>query len=374
MKRLILVLVILTSLALTGCWDMVELNNRIYPYSVGFDKGGDSEGRYNITYSYPNIFALGKNPTSDQKAYVVTEKADNLFEAMHHLTTRISYPIDLKHLKVVIFTEDVISNEDMMREIVDGVMRDFIANKNVQLLVTRDSTEELLKNTLKATDQQIIGGTIYNLLLNQQHSTFFTPITMGNFVEDIDVSGSAIIPLGYFMNDEIHIEGGAVIKDYKLVGYLTPKENGAMAFLSNRVKAEGIDLYFKGSSLSLMISESKAKTRLISQDGNIKIKLNLTMEGHIHSYTNKKGKEIRTNEDNKEMEKAAAKVVEEELQQAVDRVQKELKADLLFIGSHLNRYHHKLWKGIEKDWDTIYPEIDIDVDVEVKIRRRGLTK
>jgi len=28
---------------------------------------------------------------------------------------------------------------------------------------------------------------------------------------------------------------------------------------------------------------------------------------------------------------------------------------------------------VEKDWDSIFPYIDIEVDVDVKIRRRGLS-
>ncbi len=373
MRKILLVFIILTSILLTGCWDMVEINNRIYPYSVGFDMDGKEE-KYNISYSYPNINALGKNPTSQDKGFVVSVKADNLFQAMHHLSTRISYPLDLKHLKVLILTEEVISDDKLLKEIVDGVIRDFIVNKNIQLLVARDGAENLLQETLKAKEQEIVGGTIYNLLLNQQESTFFTPITMGNLVEDIDMSGSAIIPLGYFMDDVIHIEGGAVIKEYKLVGYLTPKENRAIAYLNNRAKSDGINVDYDGTKLSLMISESKTKKKLISQGENIKMQLSLQMEGYLHSFIHEPGGHIHTLEDNQKLERAAENAVEKELQLAVDKVQKDLKADILFIESYLNKFHHKLWKEIDKDWDKIYPEIDIDVEVDVKIRRRGLIK
>ncbi len=374
MKKLILATIISTSLVLSGCWDMMEINNRIYPYSVGYDIDVNPEGKYKITYSYPNILALGKNPTSDKKTYVVTKHGDTAFEAKYRLSKKVAYPLDLKHLKVIIFSQDVLNNEDMIREITDGIMRDFIANKSTQLIVTKVSAEKLLQDTLNATEQQIVGGVIYNLLLNRQGSAFFTPITMSNFNEDMDISKSAIIPVGYSMNNEVFIEGGAVIKDYKLVGFLLPKENRAIAHLNNKVRSDGVNFDYKGVDITLMITESKSKKKLISQDENLKMKLNLTMEGHIHSFTNKKGMEIDTNQENKEIEMAAAKVVEGELQKAVDKVQKELKADVLFIGSYLNKFHPKLWKEIEKDWDKIYPEIDIDLDVEVKIRRRGLIK
>lgn len=373
MKKIIIALIILSSLTLTGCWDMIELNNRIYPYTVGYDLDENSEEMYKITYSYPNIFALGKNPTSEDKVLLVSTNANSIFHAMHHLTTRISYPLYLKHLKVVIFSEEVLNNDDLVKEIVDGINRDYIANKNVQLLSVKDGAEAFLLGAIKSTGQQIIGGAIYNLLLNQQESTFFTPNTMANLVEDIDDSGASIIPVGNIKDNEINIEGGAVIKDYKLAGYLTPKENRAIAHLNNNVRTDGIDVDYKGHNLSLMITESKTKKRLISKDEKIKIKLNLTMEGHIHSFTLKDEVEVKTQEDNKDMERAAAEVVEVEMIQAVNKVQKELKADVLLIADYLAKYHPKLWREIEKDWDELYPEIEIEVNVEVKIRRRGLT-
>lgn len=374
MKKLIIILIIISSLMLTGCWDMIEINNRIYPYSVAYDLDENSEETYKITYSYPNIFALGKNPTSEERVLLASTNGNNIFHAMHHLTTRMSYPLYLKNLKVIIFSEDVLNNPDLVKEIVDGINRDFIANKNAQLLFAKDGAGALLEGVAKSTSQEIIGGTIYNLLLNQQEASFFTPITMGNLVQAIDVSGSAIIPMGHIMDGELHIEGGVVVKDYKLGGYLAPKENRAIAHLNNDVRVDGIDVDYKGYNLSLMITESKTKKKLISKDENIKIRLDLTMEGHIHSFTLDKEVEVKTQEDNKDMERAAAKVVEGEMKQAVNKVQKELKADVLFIREYLTKYHPKLWKEIEKDWEEIYPEIEIDVNVVVKIRRRGLTK
>ena len=374
MKKMTIILMILSSLVLTGCWDMLDVNNRIYPYSVGFDLDENSEEMYKISYSYPNIFALGKNPTSEEKAFVVSVNGNNIFQAMHHLTTRISFPMYLKHLKVVVFSEDVLNDSDLVKEIVDGVNRDFIANKNTQLLLAKDGSEALLQGTIKSTEQQIVGGTIYNLLLNQQESSLFTPNTMGNLVEDMDDSGASIIPVGFIMDGELHIEGGAVIKDYKMVGYLAPKENRAIAHLNNDVATDGIDVDYKGHNLSLMISESKTKKKLISKDENIKIRLDLAMEGHIHSYTLKEEANVNTQQDNKDMEREAAKVVEKEMNQAVNKIQKDLKADVLFIGDYLSKFHPKLWREIEKDWDELYPDIEIEVNVTVKIRRRGLTK
>ena len=44
MKKTILILLILSLIFTTGCWDMIELEDRLLPYSVGIDLSrGDTE-------------------------------------------------------------------------------------------------------------------------------------------------------------------------------------------------------------------------------------------------------------------------------------------------------------------------------------------
>lgn len=374
MKRLVLILIILLMIFTSGCWDMVEIDRRIFPYTMGFDIDPNKESEYLITMSYPNINALGKNPTSDEKVYLLTTPGDSGFEALHKLTERLHQPMYLKHLKVVVISEDVASDDKLVRQIVDGLNRDFIVNKNVQMVLAKDGVQNLIETTLKAKRQENVSGTLYTMLLNDQGSTHFTPITLGNLIEDIDISHSAIIPVGVPGDEEVIVSGGAVLKDYKFIGYLDHLENRAIAYLNNMVKEDGINTLYKGADLSLMISNAKSKKRLVSKDENIKIKFEIKIEGHIHSYILEEGKEIKDAKVLEDMQKEVEKLMKAEFEKTINKVQKDYNVDVLFIGDYLKKYHPRFWKEIEKDWDKLYPDIEIEVDVSVFIRRRGLTE
>src|SRR5690625_3513378 len=141
-KICFLILIIILTILATGCWDMVEINERIFPYTAGIDnnyQSVDQKYKYIISFSYPNINALDNNSSSATKVFSVSTEASNIFEATHNLSNQIQEPIDLKHLKVLSISEDVAKDPNSIRQILDGINRDFVINKMVHLMVVKGS-------------------------------------------------------------------------------------------------------------------------------------------------------------------------------------------------------------------------------------------
>ena len=90
----------------------------------------------------------------------------------------------------------------------------------------------------------------------------------------------------------------------------------------------------------------------------------------IHPDSEESIHSLETIED---MEKSANRFIESHLSSTVEVLQKEHNADALGLLEYLSKFHPKIYKEIEEDWDNIFPHIDIDVNVEVIIRRRGLS-
>lgn len=68
MKKGFFLLLMISLVLLCGCWDKVEVDQRIFVSSIGVDLYRNSEmNRYIVTYEYPNINSIGKNATEDQK-------------------------------------------------------------------------------------------------------------------------------------------------------------------------------------------------------------------------------------------------------------------------------------------------------------------
>lgn len=378
MKKTILILLILSMIFTTACWDMIELEDRLLPYSVAIDLSRQDtaeveEKKFFICFSYPNINALGKNPTQDSLTYIVNSNANSIFEATNEISSRVHNPIFLKHLNVVLMSEEVFSDEEHLRQILDGLKRDFIINKMINILVTKESAHGVLAKKLESKRQETIEGLLTTLLNNEQKSTSFTPITLKEFIQYMDHQRVAIVPLA-IPEPEIALEGGGLFKDYQFVGYIDKDENRNIAILTNKAYNEDLDFEYDGVDLSLQLSEIKARKKLVKDQETLQINYTIEMDGQIHQYIIDENKRIDTIEIIEDIEKSVSEVVKESFVTTIERLQSELNADVLGILEYLYKFHPKIHKEVEEDWDNIFPYINIDVDVKINIRRRGLSE
>lgn len=378
MKKFLLIVMIISLILSSGCWDMIELEDRILPYSVAIDlklekdKEQAEDKDFFISFSYPNINALGKNATQEDMAYVINANANSIFEARDEVSSRVHKSIYLKHLNVVVMSEEVFSNERFLRQILDGLKRDFIINKMVNLLITKESAHDIMMKKLGSKRQESVEGLLISLLHNEQMSTSFTPIVLKDFIQYMDHKRAAIIPLA-IPEPEISLAGGGIFKDYQFLGYIDKDDNRNITLLNNQAKNEDIDFDFKGATISLSLDEIKSKKKLVRDGEFLKIRYQVEMDGEIHQYIIDEDRRINTQEDMEEIEKALAKIVKDEFTSTIEKLQKDFNADALGILEYLYKFYPKIYKKVEADWDSIFPYLDIEVVVQVNIRRRGLS-
>lgn len=378
MKKFLLIVMIISLILSSGCWDMIELEDRILPYSVAIDlklekdKEQAEDKDFFISFSYPNINALGKNATQEDMAYVINANANSIFEARDEVSSRVHKSIYLKHLNVVVMSEEVFSNERFLRQILDGLKRDFIINKMVNLLITKESAYDIMMKKLGSKKQESVEGLLISLLHNEQMSTSFTPIVLKDFIQYMDHKRAAIIPLA-IPEPEISLAGGGIFKDYQFLGYIDKDDNRNITLLNNQAKNKDIDFDFKGATISLFLDEIKSKKKLVRDGEFLKIRYQVEMDGEIHQYIIDEDRRINTQEDMEEIEKALAKIVKDEFTSTIEKLQKDFNADALGILEYLYKFYPKIYKKVEADWDSIFPYLDIEVVVQVNIRRRGLS-
>lgn len=374
MKKLLLIGLILITVFITGCWDMIEVNQRIFPYVVGIDLNNDSEKRLKFTFSYPNINALGKNPTQDEKIYVVIAAGNSGFEGIHHLDSKLQYPMYIKLLKVIIISEEVAKDEDIIRQIVDGINRDYLLNKKIQIVVVKGLAEDFIANAVKAKRQESVEGPLYGLLLNEQGSSSFTPKNIAGFINDMDICNASITPLAIPLPDDLEIRGGGVFKNYKLVGYIDEKENHAIAILLNEINEDVLQAEYESNSITALGSSFKTKRKLIEGKEDLSVLFTVEVEAQLHEYTLTEKPSVNTIEVTYAMEKALEDGLKLDLEMAIESMQNEYKADILHIGDYIRKFHPKIWEQLEPDWEKIFSKINIMIEVDVKLRRRGLIK
>ena len=114
--------------------------------------------------------------------------------------------------------------------------------------------------------------------------------------------------------------------------------------------------------------------KLIKDEKNLKLKIDIEAEGSLQEYIIKDKQEADEEEELKNMEKAIKKVMERDIDHTLEVLQKQHKADAIGIGEYISKFHPKVWKEVSKDWDEIFSEMEIEVNVTSRVRRRGLIK
>lgn len=350
---------------------MVEINQRLFPYSVGVDKDGES-GRFIVTISYPNINAIGKNASQEDRVYIVSTNADSLFGGSKELTTRIPYPFYFKHLKVLVFGEELAKDSKMVKSILDGMARDYTINKKIKLMLAEGKAQDLLMVIPNAKRQEVIEGSLFGMLSKGKDTAKYTSQSLTNFIQDTDFNNVALMPRAKPRPDEIKVFGAAIFKDYSYIGALNEDETRVVALVTGDQDKALIEAPFEDSIISFEVSGTKIKKTLIEENNNLKVVINIEMEGKLQEYILREKSLDPTDTFVREMEESIEKCFRGQVEDTIDKLQHEYKADSLRIGEYIQKFHPKIWKRIEKDWDQVFQEIDIECRIDVKLRRRGL--
>lgn len=375
-KTILLIIIILLCLFLSGCWDMLEINNRIFPYSVGIDLNENSQeekDKYIITISYPNINAIGKNATQEEKIYVVSSKGRTVLDAINDMSTRLPYKIHFKHLRALVLGEKLAEDEKSVRQVLDGTTRDYIVNKKIKLLVTKGTAKELLNYKKNAIRQEVIEGALITMLIQGKYTADYAIKSLNEFIEETNYGGSTLVPKARVGDEDIKFFGACVFKDYACIGGLNETENKAVTLINGEKRENLIVAPFEDTNISYDISGTRIKKKLLKTEEDFKVQINIKTEGQLREYKLEGDTTTPRGEFILNVEKALEEQIEKDINKTLNKVQKQYKSDVIRLGEYISKFHPKIWKEVEDDWSEVFSETEIEVNVNVKVRRRGLT-
>lgn len=377
MKKMIMVFLIFTLSFTTGCWDRREINEIVFPYSVGLDlldRENFEGGRYNITFTYPNINALGEKAIQEDVVLLESVKANNIFEATTNLTDRLSRTIYLRDLKTVVIGETLGENSQLMKELIDGLNRDYVVNQGLYFVVVKAAAKDLLEIKVKSKEQAESQGLLYKLIRNEQNSTRFIPSTLHSFTKEMNMADATLVPVARIEGKKIIVDSDAVFRGYKLIGYLDKEDNRNISILTNIVKDFRLNVDYGGVDLSIRAPRPRAKKELVQQDDKLKIKYSIKVKGQLEQFTSGRGHELDSEEKLTNMEKALGDSLRESIKKTIRKVQKDLNADIIGVSDYLYKFEPDTWENIGDDFYKIFPGMDIEIETNVEIKRRGLVR
>ena len=372
MKRCLLFILLISLLFLSGCWDKVEIDQRIFVSSIGVDANEDGHmNKFNIIYEYPNINAIGKGATEDEKIFILETPASSIFQAARELSTRVPFPFYFKHVKVLVLGHEVLHDEKAFREIIDELNRDTKINKRLQILVAEGKARDIID--VNVIREQTTDRDLYSMVQDDRSSSRYTSQTLAGLISDFDFSGVTITPRVIIKNDRYIVSGGCLLKNYKHLAWIDEKENRAISAINGDIINETIDAIYDDNLISYTVTNIKSRKK-VQVDDQIDVHIFVRLEGYLQGYIMGAEKPAYDSQVLKEMEKAIEKSVKREIERTIKKLQKEYNADVIGVGEHISKFQPKKWRELKDKWDELFPDINIQVSVDVKIRRTGLTR
>jgi spore germination protein KC len=382
MKKLISVILALNMIFLSGCWDSRELNELGLVMAVGIDRQKD--GRfYTVTaqIAKPSSAAGqgGKSGGGDEPVWLGSAQGETIFEAVRNLAKFSTRRIMWAHNNIIIIGESL-AEQDITSVIDFFTMNPELRMKTWVAVAHGDAKAYV---SAKTGIENIPGVGLAELFRYNEFPAESIATDMVRFFRDF--KSESIQPLVSALNKQseedavagqkqIELEGSAVFKGTKLIGWASPEETRGLAWLRNEM----------GNAIIVLSDIGEEKQKLSVELDSTKVKTKAEVTGEIPSIDI----EIKTKSDISEIDvpsdmsidelkdvvkKEAEREIRREITLGLDKVQKEFKSDVLGFGRAVHIANKREWySGIEEKWDELFPQVTVNISISVEVESATL--
>lgn len=370
------IVLLLCMLIVTGCWDKIEIEDRLFVLAIGVDKvkaeeQKTPEDRYTLSFVAPIVSKVkdGQGP-----AFNTYKTVDNsVIMSLTQLLERFSQKQFFGHTRAIFFGEDLMKDKTLLKEVIDGVSRYHELHNSMYAYIVPGRAEDVFK--VEPMYDNLLMPYITGITENSDYTTKILKLSLANMIIMLaDQKGSAVIPKLTPEKKEVKMKGAGVLKDYQLIGYLGDQEVAVYNWLNDKAQGGSISVEHDNVAVAFRHFTFKRDIELSKvEDGKIYLNYKLETEGSIEEHI--LGKKILDTALLKEIEKEVKKRLEGESEKLAKKFQEEFRIDLIGARDYLSKYQPSLFKTIEKDYDKYFTDnIVIKVTADVHIRRVGLIK
>lgn len=379
------ILLLSVLLLLGGCWNKRELNELAIVTAVGVDK---SDEQFEISVQIVNPSQVASNKASGIQVPVFTyhAKGKSLFDAIRKLTALTPRKPYYAHAQIIIIGEEMA--EEGMNSILDLFQRDPEGRSDFNFIVSHDSTAQEILSVLTPLEDVPASKMFKSLKVSEAVWGTTESVILDDLIQSLgSIDHSAVLPSIHIHGDadagdfssniekidspaQLKYGGLAIFKNYKLIGYLTEQESRDYNFLNNNIKStfEIIACPEEGKISTEIINSSTKVTGHFQNDiPSISIKLDIEQNVAEVSCSLDLTKSKTIDALNKE----TSRQIKERLERTLQTIQQTYQADLLKFSNVLHREDYQAWNRIKKNWQTLYPNLEVQIEVDVHTKGVG---
>ncbi|WMJ24042.1 Ger(x)C family spore germination protein [Paludicola sp. MB14-C6] len=378
MKKIlsVFIIVLIPCILLTGCWSYEGLNEMTIVTGVAVDYD-EVEKQYNLTFEI--IDTINSSKQTGVSTAVVESKGTTVFTAIRKVKRKLPSKLYFGNAKVLIICGHV-AKEKGIKELMDFFARDHEPRETFLVFVTKDFEA---KDVFQA--KEITGKVISHVITEiVQEDTHRSNALIG--MKEYEVHNqlqrnkqSLLLPVIQLKEENKKkitiVEGLAIFKKDKLIGYITGDEAKYVMFTIDRVikGTLAFDINQNGKDdVSFEIMDSSTKRNVEYKNGKATYFLDILLEGTI--VEKQEDIVVATPKDILKIESAINESINKKVTNAVEISQQKYNSDYIGVAKSIYFKDYKLWKTLEPQWDTLYPQCDVQVNCRSRILSTGLVE
>lgn len=368
----ILLLVFLTAIMLSGCWNYREIEQLAIVSGIAVDKF--EQDQYEFTVELVDVSG-GKETAPSSK--ILTMTGETMFDAARNSISVSGEKLYWSHSNIIIVSEEIA--REGIATILDWYIRDPETRPDITIAIARTEKAKDIYLTPER-EQDVLSMKISDIIKNQESFPNFPPVEMWEFINHLGTEGlSAWTPAVGLkkVNGTIvpQMDGTAVFREDKLIGYLSGDETKYALFVRDEIKGgiltEEIEHEGKKCRISLEIFSSKTAIKPVvnGMEITMDIKVDCTVSiGEVMGDIN-----VMDEKGRNELKKIAEESLKKNMQRVIDKIQHELQSDMLGFGSSINQSKPKEWQKLKRQWDRIFPQVQVNIQCDILIENSAMT-
>ncbi|MBO7747630.1 Ger(x)C family spore germination protein [Paenibacillus sp. MWE-103] len=377
-------------LALTGCWDRVEIDKRGFVVGVAIDKakGGQNKDRSRspgslISGTFQFIVPAGLKSSSGSsgrdsnagRSYFNIGVEESSVAALTAKTAaRTSRSPYYEHLKLILISEDIARDDSKFSDALDFFLRGKEMRRDMHVLIAAGKAREILN--VRPYNENYPVAYLESTIANTMKTNYMLKSSrLGDIHEHLLRDQSFTIQLVRKRGDGIALTGAALFDgtEHRLIGELNGETTQGLNFLTGQIKGGVIETAYKNTAITAELERAVRKIKLTGGDGR-RMKFTIAVEAEGTMVKSVKNLDLN--------DPAVFRGIERQFEDEIRRVagktlqtlQHKYKKDVIGLNRFLYQNHYRAWKRVAPDWErgaNLFAAADIEVTVRMNIRRIG---
>ncbi len=360
----------LNAVLLTGCWNYRELDTMAIVAGMAFDKSENGTG-YHLTAEILDEAGGGGEQGPTIKSQIVESDGATMFDAARNALKRSNKKLYYGDCQTVIFGDEVA--RDGIAPLLDWFVRDPEPRITIDIYISKAGTaKEIIEKKslgnpitsfalakIDENNPKSLSKSIYTKIYQATNMLGGEGISLTLPALDITLNQNEALP---------EIDGVAVFKKDRLLGYLESEESKYLAFLKDQVIGGLLLINMESAApdISLEILKNNTKITPDLTGGLPKIKIETHTQvslGELLTST-----DLITASGLEAVEKRASETMEKNIRELISKVQREYGTDIFGFGSAIYKADPEYWKKIKPQWDRMFSSLDIEISSEINLK------